>query len=183
MVTIVGIAGSLRRHSYNAGLLRAAAEAAPEGSRIEIASIADVPLYNGDVEEKDGIPASVAAIKDAIAGADGLLLVTPEYNNSIPGVFKNAIDWASRPPTDAGRVFRGKKVGLIGASPGNWGTILSQNAWLPVLHTLGAELWTGGRLMIPGAGKVFDGEGNLVDEATRERVAKFVAGFIATLGM
>jgi len=182
MVKIVGISGSLRRHSYNTGLLRAAAENAPAGCSIEIISIADVPLYNGDVEESDGIPPSVVKIKDAIAGADGLLLSTPEYNNSIPGVFKNAIDWASRPPADAGRVWKGRKVALMGASPGNWGTILSQNAWLPVLHTLGAELWNGGRLMIPGAGKIFDGEGNLTDEATRERLAKFVAGFLASLG-
>ena len=182
MVRIIGISGSLRRHSYNAGLLRAAAESAPAGSRIDIVSIADVPLYNGDIEESDGIPPSATAIKKAIAAADGLLLVTPEYNNSIPGVFKNAIDWASRPPADMRRVWAGRKVALMGTSPGNWGTILSQNAWLPVLHTLGAELWTSGRLMIPAAGKIFDAEGNLIDDATRERVAKFVAGFVTALG-
>jgi len=81
----------------------------------------------------------------AIAAADGLLLVTPEYNNSIPGVFKNAIDWLSRPPADISRVFGGKPVAIIGASPGGFGTILSQEAWLPVLRTLGTKPWFGGR--------------------------------------
>jgi NAD(P)H-dependent FMN reductase len=123
----------------------------------------------------------VTALKEAIMRADGLLLVTPEYNNSIPGVFKNAIDWASRPSADIPRVFRGRQVALIGASPGNFGTILAQNAWLPVIRTLGMELWTGGRLMVAGAGKAFDGEGNLIDEAVRERLGKFLAGFVAAL--
>src|SRR5262249_42837172 len=128
-----------------------------------------------------GIPAPAASLKDAVAAADGLLLATPEYNNSIPGVFKNAIDWMSRPPQDAPRVFRGRKVALIGASPGGFGTILSQNAWLPVLRTLGAELWTEGRLLVSRAGNVFDADGTLTDAAVREQLGKFLAGFVAWL--
>ena len=129
MTHLIGIAGSLRRHSYNRGLLRAAADVMPVGATLEIAPIDAIPLYNGD-EEEHGVPAPVAALKQAIAAADGLLLVTPEYNNSIPGVFKNAIDWASRPPSDIPRVFRGKPVAVLGASPGGFGTVLAQNGWL-----------------------------------------------------
>lgn len=181
MTKLVGISGSLRRHSYNAGLLRAARDLMPGGVTFEIATIAGIPLYDADVEAADGLPAAVSTLKEAIAGADGVLLATPEYNNGIPGVFKNAIDWASRPPADIGKVFGGRKLALIGASPGGFGTILAQNGWLPVLRTLGADLWPGGRLMVPGAGKAFDEEGNLVDEAIRERLAKFLAGFVASL--
>src|SRR3546814_2635131 len=94
----------------------------PDGARLNIASISGTPLYNADVEEEEGIPQSVADLKEAIAKADGLLLATPEYNNSIPGVFKNAIDWASRPPADIPRVFAAKPVAVIGASPGGFGT-------------------------------------------------------------
>lgn len=177
MTVLVGISGSLRRHSFNSGLLRAAAQTAPEGVRIEIGSIAEIPLYNADLEAAEGIPAAVSALKDTIAAADGLILATPEYNNGIPGVFKNALDWLSRPAGDIARVFRGRKVAVIGASPGGFGTILAQNDWLPVLRTLGAELWTGGRLMVSDAGKQFDAEGNLTDAATRDRLRSFIADF------
>src|SRR5262245_58518724 len=114
---IVGIAGSLRKGSFNASLLRAAAEECPKGVQLEIESIRSVPLYDGDVEAAQGIPARVAELKDKVASADALLLVTPEYNNSIPGPFKNAIDWMSRPASDIDRVFGGRPVGMIGASP------------------------------------------------------------------
>ncbi len=93
-------------------------------------------------------------------------------------MFKNAIDWATRPATDIARVFAGKPVAVIGASPGGFGTILSQNAWLPVLRTLGADFWSGGRLMVSGAGKAFDAEGTLIDEVVRERLGKFMADFV-----
>lgn len=182
MTVIIGLAGSLRRHSYNAGLLRAAADAMPDGAELRIHSIADIPLYNGDVEQADGIPAAVTRIKDAIADADGVLLATPEYNNGIPGVFKNAIDWCSRPPADAGRVFGGRPFAIVGASPGGFGTILAQAAWLPVLRTLGADLWSGGRLMVPGAGKAFDAEGNLIDPAVAEKLRIYLKGFVGSIG-
>ena len=177
---LVGISGSLRRHSYNTGLLRAAQAAMPPGAELVAHSIHDFPLYNADIEA-EGIPAPVAVLKDAIAAADGLLMVTPEYNNGVPGVFKNAIDWLSRPGSDIKRVFGGKPVAMIGASPGNFGTILSQNAWLPTLRTLGAERWTGGRLMVSKAGEAFDEEGNLTDEAVRAKLVKFLSGFVASI--
>ena len=179
MISIVGFSGSLRRGSYNRSLLRAAAAAMPQDSTLRELSIAGVPLYDGDDEAAHGVPAAVAALKDAIAAADGLLLVTPEYNNSMPGVTKNAIDWLSRPPADIARVFGGKPVAIIGASPGGFGTILSQNAWLPVFRTLGATLWSGGRLMVSRAGSVFDANGALSDQKMQDQLRKFLDGFVA----
>jgi NAD(P)H-dependent FMN reductase len=142
MTTIVGLSGSLRAGSFNSALLRAAANALPAGTALEIASIKEIPLYDGDVEAAHGLPEAVTRLKERIVAADGLLLVTPEYNNSIPGVFKNAIDWLSRPPPDIARVFGGRPVGVIGASPGRFGTLLSQAAWLPVLKTLGTAAYS-----------------------------------------
>jgi NAD(P)H-dependent FMN reductase len=177
MATVIGIAGALRRGSYNAALLRSAVELAPPSLSIEVASIREVPLYDGDVEAEHGAPDAVRALKDKVAAADGLLLVTPEYNNSIPGVMKNVIDWMSRPASDIPRVFRGKPVALMGATPGPGGTILSQAAWLPVLRTLTTQPWAGPRVYISNAAKVFDTEGRLTDESIRTNVTKFLLGF------
>ena len=176
-MTIVGISGSLRKNSFNAGLLRAAGEALSSGTRLEILSIRDIPLYDGDVEEVNGVPAAVQQLKDRVASADGLLLATPEYNNSIPGVFKNAIDWMSRPAADISRVFADRPVALMGATPGMGGTTLAQSAWLPVLRTLQMRPWFGGRLLVSGARQAFDGQGNLLDEKIRGQLKVFVAGF------
>ncbi|MGA3007361.1 MAG: NADPH-dependent FMN reductase, partial [Opitutaceae bacterium] len=118
MATLIGLSGSLRKGSFNTALLNAAAGLMPEGARLEVKSIHGIPLYNGDDEAARGIPSPVQELKAAIAAADGLLLATPEYNHSIPGVFKNAIDWLSRPSADIPKVFGGKPVALIGASPG-----------------------------------------------------------------
>lgn len=179
MITVIGISGSMRRGSFNSALLRAAAAAMPAGAELRIESIAAIPLYNGDEEVAHGIPEAVARLKDAIAAADGLLLATPEYNNGVPGVAKNAIDWLSRPASDIARVFGGKPVAIAGASPGGFGTVLSQNAWLPVFRTLGADLWSGGRLLVSRAGTVFDAGGEITDAATRDSVRRFVGGFVA----
>lgn len=178
MSRIVGIAGSLRSGSYNAALLRAAVDLMPEGSSLEIGSIKGIPLYDGDVEANDGIPQSVTALKDRIAAGDGLLLVTPEYNNSIPGVFKNAIDWLSRPSSDIPRIFGNRPVAVIGASPGGFGTILAQNAWLPVLRTLGMRPWFGARLQVSRASGVFNESGEITDDKIREQMKQFVRGFV-----
>lgn len=179
MTTIIGLAGSLRQGSYNAALLRAAAELAPAGCNLEVASIRDIPLYDGDLETQHGIPAPVALLKDRIAAGDGLLLVTPEYNHSISGVFKNAIDWLSRPPADIARVFAGRPVGLIGATPGGMGTTFAQTAWLPVFHTLGVRPFFAKSLYVSGAGKVFDAAGRLTDDELRERLRAWIEAFAA----
>lgn len=181
MIKLVGIGGSLRRHSYNLGLLRAAAELMPQDAVLEVHSIVGVPLYDADVEDNAGIPASVTALKEALAQADGLVLATPEYNNGIPGVLKNAIDWMSRPPADSARVFSGKPVALMGASPGGFGTILAQDAWLAVLRTLGTRPWFGQKLMVSRAGTLFDADGNLTDEKSREQLRGYLAAFVAAL--
>jgi NAD(P)H-dependent FMN reductase len=179
MTTIVGISGSLRDGSFNSSLLRAGADLMPEGATLAIETIAGIPLYDADDEAANGLPPPVVRLKDAIAAADGLLLATPEYNNGVPGVAKNAIDWLSRPPADIARVFRGRPVAIAGASPGGFGTILAQNAWLPVFRTLGADLWAGGRLLVSRAGGAFDADGRLVDATTRDSLQKFLAGFVA----
>jgi chromate reductase len=176
MTTLVGLSGSLRHGSLNTALLRAAAELVPAGVNLDVRTIHGIPLYDGDAEEATGIPTPVSALKEAIAASDGLLLVTPEYNNSIPGPFKNALDWLTRPPADSKRVFFGRPVALAGASPGGFGTILSQNAWLPVMRTLGLDLWPG-RLMVSKAHAVFDAEGKIADDGVREQVRAFIQGF------
>ncbi len=178
MTRIIGVSGSLRRGSFNTALLRAAVGLMPEGSELVASTIHGIPLYNEDVEDADGIPKAVSELKEKIATADGLLLVTPEYNNSIPGVFKNAIDWLTRPPDDIERVFGRRPVAVIGASPGNFGTILSQNAWLAVLRTLGTNPWFEGRLLVSRAESVFDSDGKLVDESVQRKLRQFMQSFV-----
>jgi chromate reductase, NAD(P)H dehydrogenase (quinone) len=142
----------------------------PDGAQLEAGSIHGIPLYDGDLEAAQGSPPAVQALKDRILQARGLLLVTPEYNNSLPGAFKNAIDWLSRPSADIPKVFGDRPVAVIGASPGGFGTILAQNAWLPVLRTLGTRPWFGGRMQVSRAGNVFDAAGELTDEAIRAQL-------------
>src|ERR1043165_6726912 len=177
-MTILAIAGSVRARSYNRMLLQAAIQVAPQGAAIETASIQDIPLYNGDVEETSGVPAVVQALKDRIAAASGVLLVTPEYNNSLPGVFKNAIDWTSRPGADIARVWGQRPVGVIGATPGLGGTNLAQAAWLPVLRTLGTLPFFGARVQVSSAAKVFDEHGALIDATVRGQLTRYMAGFV-----
>ncbi len=144
---------------------------------IEIATIRGIPLYDGDLDAAEGPPPAVRELKERVAAADGLLLVTPEYNFSLPGVLKNVIDWLSRPPADIPRVFRGRPVALCGATGGRGGTRYAQMAWLPVLRALGMLPWFGGQLHVAEAGKLFDASGRLTDEKTRAQVRDFMAGF------
>ena len=180
MTKVLGISGSLRRGSYNSALLRAAVRLMPPEATLEVAGIRGIPLYDADVEAQ-GIPATVSQLKEAIVSADGVLLVTPEYNNSLPGVFKNAIDWLSRPASDIRRVFGSRPFAVIGASPGGFGTLLSQTAWLPVLRTLGTQPWFGARLMVSRAGTVFDEAGALKDATVEEHLRQFLAGYVSFL--
>ena len=175
---LLGISGSLRRASYNSALLRAATRLMPPEATLEVASIRGIPLYDADVEAQ-GIPAAVSELKEAVVAAAGVLLVTPEYNNSIPGVFKNTIDWLSRPNTDVRRVFAGRPFAVMGASPGGFGTTLSQTAWLPVLRTLGTQFWSGGRVQVARAATVFDEAGNLKDPGVEQQLKQFLAGYVA----
>lgn len=176
MTTIVAISGSLRAASFNTALLNAARNAFPDV--IELASIRGIPLYDADLESREGVPAQVETLKERIARADGLLIATPEYNNSLPGVLKNTIDWLSRPPDDIPRVFYGKPVAIMGASLGNFGTILSQGAWLPVFRALRTRPWFGGRLLVSRAQTLVSNQGELTDPKTLELLDAFVRGFI-----
>ncbi|AOS79285.1 MULTISPECIES: NADPH-dependent FMN reductase [Hydrogenophaga] len=177
MTTLLGLSGSLRAGSFNTALLKAAQASAGADIAFDTATVHGVPLYDGDVEQASGTPPAVRELKERILAADGLLLVSPEYNNGIPGVFKNTIDWLSRPTPGMPDVFRNRPVAVIGASPGGFGTVMGQAHWLPVLRTLGAQHWSGGRLMVSRAGSVFGADGDLQDEAIARQLSDFVQGF------
>lgn len=182
MTKILGISGSLRGGSFNTHLLRAAQALAPVGVELDVATVHGIPLYDADQEQREGLPPAVIALKERIVASDAVLLATPEYNNGIPGVFKNAIDWLSRPPNDIPRVFGNRPFALIGASPGGFGTILAQAAWLPVLRTLGVRHWTGGRLLVSRASQIFDDSGTIREESVRTQLAAFLSGFAVFAG-
>lgn len=164
---VCGVAGSLRKGSFNRSLLRAASELAPEGMSIRIHDIADIPPYNADVEAA-GDPRPVVAFKDAIRGADALLIVTPEYNYGLPGVLKNAIDWASRPPTQS--VLRHKPAAIMGASPGGGGTARAQLQLRQSFVFTQTPVVLASEVLVARAHEKFDPEGRLHDEKTRELV-------------
>lgn len=176
MSQILGLSGSLREGSFNTALLHAARDLHPQ--LLHMGSIVDIPLYDADLEAAE-FPAVVEALQQEVAAADGVLLASPEYNNSVPGVLKNAIDWLSRPSPHVRNVFRDKPVAVIGASPGRFGTISAQAAWLPVWRTLGARHWAGGRLLVSRAHELFAETGELTDPDLRERLQSFVARFAA----
>ena len=171
---ILGIAGSLRKASYNRALLGVAIELAPAGLEISGFDLDDVPLYNGDVEAA-GDPEGVARFKQAIAGADGVLFVTPEYNHGVPGVMKNAVDWASRPPGKA--VLQRKPVGIIGASPGLTGTARGQTQLRQAFEFTECYCMPQPELLVFKAHEKFDAEGNLTDAATGQFLTRYLTAF------
>jgi chromate reductase, NAD(P)H dehydrogenase (quinone) len=178
MIRILGISGSLRAASLNTALLQAAKGLAGAQVDIEPVTLHGIPLYDGDLEAREGLPAAVHVLRGKIQAANGLLLVTPEYNNGIPGVFKNAIDWLSRTSPENPSVLASKPTALIGASPGNFGTVMSQAHWLPVLRLLNMNLWAGGRLMVSKAHTVLI-DGAIKDPAVAKQLEDYLLGYAA----
>lgn len=174
-VRVLGFAGSLRKGSLNRALLRAAAELAPPDVTIETFDLAGIPLYDADVEAP-GDPTAVAAFKDAVRAADAVLVATPEYNYGVPGVLKNAIDWASRPPGTS--VLVGKPAAIMGASPGGFGTARAQLQLRQAFVFTRTLVLPSPEVLVARAAEKFDAEGRLTDEKTRE----FVAGLVKALG-
>ncbi len=171
-LSVLALPGSTRRGSYNRRLAAAAAEHARPGMTVEVyGELSSIPLFDEDVE-RDGLPAPVRRLRDQVAAASGLLIATPEYNHSIPGVLKNAIDWLSR--TD---VLAGKPVAVIGVTTGRWGTRLAQAALRQVLGATGSLVLPGPALFAADAERLFDKTGSLVDPATRTALASVVDAF------
>src|SRR5919198_2823291 len=173
---VLGIAGSLRVGSYNRALLRAARELAPAGMEIAEFDLRALPLYDGDVEAA-GDPEPVAAFKDAIRSADAILIATPEYNRGVPGVLKNAIDWASRPPL--GSPLAGKPVALMGASTGRGGTARAQEQLRTALEFSRADVLAQPEVLVPEAYMRFDEQGRLTDEETSTKLRSLLEALSA----
>src|SRR5215203_5363435 len=174
-MNVLGISGSLRAGSYNTAALRAAQGLVPQGMTIAIAEIGDIPLYNEDVRTA-GLPTPVERFRQQIAAADALLVVSPEYNFSVPGVLKNAIDWASRPPNQP---FNEKPVAIMGASGGPLGTARMQYDLRKILGGLNAFVLQKPEVFIGHAGTKIDEAGNLTDEITRDFIHKLLVALAA----
>lgn len=175
-LNVLGLCGSLRRDSYNRAVLRAAQALAPAaGMRIEAADISDVPLYNEDVYS-EGFPAPVERLREQVRAADALLFVTPEYNYSVPGVLKNAVDWVSRPPDQP---FAGKPAAIMGASPGAFGTARAQYHLRQTLVFLDVHPLNRPEVMISSAHERIDAQGELNHAPTREFIGKLLAALAA----
>ena len=169
---ILGLSGSLRRDSHNTSLRRAAAKALPPGVELELFDgLADLPHYDADLDV-DPAPDPVERLREAIADVDGVLIATPEYNGSIPGALKNALDWSSRPFPD--NALRGKPAAVVGASTGMFGAVWAQAEVRKVLKTIGADVLDG-ELPVPHAHLAFGDDGHLADAAMRDALGELVA--------
>jgi chromate reductase, NAD(P)H dehydrogenase (quinone) len=178
-IHVLGIAGSLRSGSLNTAALRAAAELLPEGMTLEIYDLSAIPMYNGDVDA-NGAPAAVQDFKNRIAAADALLIATPEYNYSIPGVLKNALDWASRP---AGRSpLNGKPVAIMGVATSRFGTVRAQMHLRLIAQAMNMLALNKPEVMITGAADKFDAQGRLIDETSRQQIAELLAALAEWTG-
>jgi chromate reductase, NAD(P)H dehydrogenase (quinone) len=173
-VRILGIAGSLRRESYNRAALRAATELVPEGATIETFELDGIPGFNEDEEQHP--PAKVTELKKRIREADAILFVTPEYNYSVPGVLKNAIDWASRPYGDS--AWNGKPAAIMGASIGTIGTARAQYHLRQMMVFLNMFPVNQPEVMIGNASERFDEQGNLTDDATKEFIRQLIQNLV-----
>jgi chromate reductase len=173
--TILGIAGSLRKASFNRSALRAAQQLVPDGVSLEIFDLEGIPPFNQDEEAHP--PERVAQLKARVRTADAILLVTPEYNYSIPGVLKNAIDWASRPYGD--NAWEGKPVALMGASIGAMGTSRAQYHLRQVFVFLNMYPLNRPEVMITNADQRFDEKGNLKDEDTKAHIQSLLVALVA----
>lgn len=174
-MTILGIAGSLRKKSYNRAALRAAQQLAPEGAKLDIFELDGIPMFNQDEEQNP--PDKVKQLKAQIRAADAILLVTPEYNYSIPGVLKNAIDWASRPYGD--NAWQGKPVALMGASMGTLGSSRAQYHLRQVFVFLDMLPLNKPEVMIGNASRQFDEAGNLVDKDTKNHIRALLESLVS----
>lgn len=172
-LTILGVAGSLRARSYNRALLRAAQELAPDGMTIESFDLAPIPLYNADVEAA-GVPPPVGALKAAIRAADGLLFATPEYNYGVPGLLKNAVDWASRAAAGERPCLNGKPAGIIGASPGMAGTARAQAQLRQAFVFTQTYPLQGPEFALGSCADKFDAELRLSNERSRDLLGKYL---------
>lgn len=171
---ILGISGSLRKDSFNTAALRACTGVLPPGVTMSIFDIAPIPLYNEDLRAQ-GLPEPVQQLREQIRAADALVIATPEYNYSVPGVLKNAIDWASRPPEQP---FDGKPIALIGATPGGLGTSRAQYHLRQVFVYLNGQVLNRPEVFISGAPNKFDADGRLTDAATSENLGKMLAALV-----
>jgi chromate reductase len=172
-VKLLGICGSLRKASLNMAALRACAELLPEGMSLEIASLADLPIFNQDVFDQ-GMPAPVQRFREQVAAADGLLIASPEYNFSIPAPLKNAIDWGSRAPN---QVFHEKPAAIFSVAPGPVGGARVQYDLRRVLGQLWTHVLPRPEVFIGNAAGKFDAQGRLTDETTRKFLTELLAGF------
>ncbi|HFF6210191.1 TPA: NADPH-dependent FMN reductase [Stenotrophomonas maltophilia] len=178
-LNILAFAGSLRSNSYNRRLVRAAAGAAPAGLLLAVHdTIADIPLFDEDLEAADPAgPAGVKRLRAAIASADGVLIATPEYRQSLPGVLKNTLDWLSRDDAEYRTVLSAKPVAIIGATPGHWGTKLAQSQLRHTLTAMGALTMASPQLYVAEAAAAYDDDAEDFDAATRKRLQRFLEGF------
>lgn len=171
---LLAISGSLRQASFNTALAHALATRTPPGVSLDVATLHGIPLYDGDLEQDSGIPEAVEALRHRIQRSDGLILSTPEYNGGMPGVFKNALDWLTRPPETMAETFSGKPTALCGATPGGLGTTLAQAGSLVMLRQLKVALFPE-HLRVSNAGDAL-GEGG-PDERTARQVDRWLSGF------
>jgi chromate reductase len=174
-ISILGFAGSLRKASYNRALLSAALELAPEDAALEIFDLEGIPPFNQDMENVP--PERVKEFKSKVRSADAILIATPEYNYSVPGVLKNALDWASRPPKD--NAFDGKPVALMGASTGMLGTARAQYHLRQTFVILNAHPLNRPEVMVPFAQEKIDGNGRVTDQKTRDKIRELLESLVA----